>query len=168
MKNWVFGLVLAGGIMASGVAQAQYSAPGFPMLPQHRLPPEPEPAPDPTALPRFWHETNPAKKEAGRNQFFEFVMAKAEYPAAARPPKGHPEIPMPTGRLVISVLVRSDGSVRQPRVAKRELALPEASYTAASIQALDAEALRVLATLHFVRSKVPVDSLLVPMRFIAQ
>ena len=163
--------MLSGGMLAGRVAHAQtgeYAAPGFPMLPQHRLPPAPEPAPDPNALPRFWHEADAGKKEAGRNQFFEFVMAKAEYPAAARPPKGHPEIQMPTGRLFISVLVRSDGSVRPPRIAKRELALPEASYPAASIQALDAEALRVLSTLRFVRSRVAVDSLLVPMRFIAQ
>ena len=67
------------------------------------------------------------------------------------------------------VLVRPDGSVRQPpHVTKRELALPESSYPPAAIAALDAEALRVLGALRFVRSKSVQDSLVVPMRFIAQ
>jgi hypothetical protein len=76
---------------------------------------------------------------------------------------------MPTGRLAVRVLVRPDGSVRQPpRVVKRELMLPESSYPPAAIQALDAEAQRVLGALRFVRSKTVQDSLLVPIRFIAQ
>ena len=76
---------------------------------------------------------------------------------------------MPTGRLLVSVLVRPDGSVRQPpRVTKRELTRPESDYTPTALQALDAEAQRVLGALRFVRSKTLQDSLVVPMRFIAQ
>jgi hypothetical protein len=67
------------------------------------------------------------------------------------------------------VRLRPDGSVRQPpRITKRELARPEADYPPAAIKALDAEAQRVLGALRFVRSKSLLDSLLVPMRFVAE
>ena len=157
-------------LLAGGAARAQYAAPGFPMLPQGRLPVAKAPAKlQSPVLPRFWHEADPAKLAAGRTRFFEFVSANSTFPEGARPTPGHPEIPMPTGRLVVRVLVRPDGSVRQPpRVAKRELALPESSYPPAAIRALDAEAQRVLGALRFVRSRATQDSLLVPIRFIAQ
>jgi hypothetical protein len=59
--------------------------------------------------------------------------------------------------------------VRQPpRIVRRELARPEADYPPAALRALDAEALRVLGALRFVRSAAAQDSLLVPMRFITE
>lgn len=171
MRKSALGLVwLGSALWLATPAQAQYAAPGFPMLPQGRLPVAPAPARlQSPVLPRFWHEADPAKLAAGRTKFFEFVSANSTFPEGARPTPGHPEIPMPTGRLVVRVLVRPDGSVRQPpRVAKRELALPESSYPPAAIRALDAEAQRVLGALRFVRSRATQDSLLVPIRFIAQ
>lgn len=165
-------LLLVGGILASGAAHAQtgeYAAPGFPMLQQRREKPVAPPRLASPVLPRFWHETDATKQAAGRSQFFEFVMQQAHYPDAARPPKEHPEALLPTGRLLVSVRIRPDGSVRQPpRISKRELARPESDYTPAAIKALDMEAQRVLGALRFVRSKSLVDSLVVPMRFIAE
>ena len=161
-------------LLAVGPACAQsggYAAPGFPMLPQGRLRPVAKAPPrlQSPILPRFLHEADPAVLAAGRSKFFEFVSEQAKFPEAARPTPEHPEVPLPTGRLYVRVLVRPDGSVRQPpRVTKRELALPESAYPPAAIQALDAEALRVLGALRFVRSKTLQDSLVVPMRFIAQ
>ena len=166
--------MMVGALLAAGAAHAQnggYAAPGFPMLPQRRLLPVEKAPPklQSPVLPRFWHEPDPAKLAAGRGQFFAFVSEQAKFPDAARPTAEHPDAPLPTGRLFVRVLVRPDGSVRQPpRVTKRELALPESSYPPAAIQALDAEALRVLGALRFVRSKSVQDSLVVPMRFIAQ
>lgn len=175
MKNWIIGLGLAGsGLLAGHAARAQtgeYAAPGFPMLPQRR---EPPPAPGPPklaspVLPRFWHEPDPERQSAGRNKFFDFVSAQAKFPEAARPTAAQPNALLPTGRLLVSVQVRPDGSVRQPpRVTRRELAQPETAYTPAALRALDAEAQRVLGALRFVRSKAAQDSLLVPIRFIAE
>lgn len=171
MKNRALRLVWLGiALLTAGVAQAQYAAPGFPMLPQGWLPVAKATARlQSPVLPRFWHEADPGKLMAGRTEFFEFVSGHAIFPEAARPTPEHPEVPLPTGRLFVRVLVRPDGSVRQPpRVTRRELALPESSYPPAAIQALDAEAQRVLGALRFVRSKSVQDSLVVPMRFIAQ
>ena len=171
MRNRALKLIWMGGaLLAAGTARAQYAAPGFPMLPQGRLPVAKAVARlQSPILPRFWHEADPGKLAAGRTQFFEFVSEHAKFPDAARPTPEHPEVPLPTGRLFVRVLVRPDGSVRQPpRVTRRELALPESSYPPAAIQALDAEAQRVLGALRFVRSKSVQDSLVVPMRFIAQ
>ena len=171
MKIGALGLALWGSaLLLAGPARAQYAAPGFPMLPQARLPVVVAPAKlQSPILPRFWHEPDPARLAAGRTQFFEFVSEHAKFPDSARPPAAHPEVPLPTGRLLVRVLVRPDGSVRQPpRVTKRELALPESAYPPAAIQALDAEAQRVLGALRFVRSKSVQDSLVVPIRFIAQ
>ncbi|TPG63555.1 hypothetical protein [Hymenobacter nivis] len=172
MKNWIIGLLLAGSaLLAARPARAQYAAPGFPMLPQRR---EPPPAPGPAklvspVLPRFWHEPDPERQAAGRNKFFDFVSAQAKFPEAARPTAAQPNALLPTGRLLVSVQVRPDGSVRQPpRVTKRELAQPESAYPPAALRALDAEAQRVLGALRFVRSKATQDSLLVPIRFIAE
>jgi hypothetical protein len=53
-------------------------------------------------------------------------------------------------------------------VVRRELTLAESAYPPAAIQALDAEAQRVLGALRFVRSKSVQDSLVVPMRFVAE
>ncbi len=175
MKNRVPGLALMGAaLLAAGAACAQtgeYAAPGFPMLPQRR---EPPPALGPPklvspVLPRFWHETDPDRQAAGRTRFFDFVSAQAKFPEGARPPKNQPGALLPTGLLLVRVLVRPDGSVRQPpHVTKRELARPETDYPPAALQALDAEALRVLGALRFVRSKALEDSLVVPIRFIAE
>ena len=171
MKNRALRLVLLGSaLLAAGAARAQYAAPGFPMLPQGRLPVAKAVARlQSPILPRFWHEADPSKLAAGRTQFFEFVSEHAKFPDGARSTPEHPEVPLPTGRLFVRVLVRPDGSVRQPpRVTRRELALPESSYPPAAIRALDAEAQRVLGALRFARSKSVQDSLVVPMRFIAQ
>ena len=171
MRNGALGILLWGcALLAAGPARAQYAAPGFPMLPQGRLPVMKAVAKlQSPILPRFWHEADPGKLAAGRTQFFEFVSGHATFPDGARPTAALPEMPLPTGRLWVRVLVRPDGSVRQPpRVTRRELALPESSYPPAAIQALDAEAQRVLGALRFVRSKTLQDSLVVPMRFIAQ
>ena len=171
-RGWLLLWVLSG-MLVSGTAHAQtsgYAAPGFPMLQQRHAKTAPA-APRLTSpvLPRFWHETDAGKQALGRSRFFEFVMQQAHYPEAARPLKDQPTALMPTGRLLVSVLVRPDGSVRQPpRIAKRELARPESDYSPASIKALDAEAQRVLGALRFVRSKTLVDSLVVPMRFISE
>ena len=175
MRNRVPGLALMGAaLLAAGAARAQtgeYAAPGFPMLPQRR---EAAPAPGPPklaspVLPRFWHEPDPARQSAGRDQFFDFVSAQARFPEGARPPKDQPAALLPTGRLLVRVLVRPDGSVRQPpRVTRRELARPDADYPPAALRALDAEALRVLGALRFVRSKALADSLVVPIRFVAE
>ena len=175
MSNRILRLVLlGGGLLAAGAARAQYAAPGFPMLPVHRpagLPEaatEPEDPANPT-LARFWHEADPARKATGRTKFFELVMTRAKYPEAARPPKSQPNALMPTGRLYVVLLVQRDGSVRQPpRIRRRELEQPVGDYPPASIRALDNEAQRVLGSLHFVRSRSALDSLVVPMRFIAQ
>jgi hypothetical protein len=157
---------------ASAHAQEGYSAPGFPLLPHRRPPPPAGPvAPKLTSpvLPRFWHETDPARQASGREQFFKFVSEQAQYPAAARPAPDQPQDLLPTGRLLVSVRVRANGSVRQPpRIVRRELARPEADYPPAAVRALDAEALRVLGALRFVRSAAAQDSLLVPMRFITE
>ena len=158
-------------LLTAGAAQAQYAAPGFPMLPHGRpLPPAAAPPRLQSAvLPRFWHETDPARQEAGRDQFFEFVSAQAQYPAAARPAADQPAALLPTGRLFVSIQVRPNGSVRQPpRITRRELPQPEAAYPPAALRALDAEAQRVLGALRFVRSPAAQDSLVVPMRFIAK
>jgi hypothetical protein len=166
-------LAIGSVLLASWPAHAQtgeYAAPGFPMLQQRHA--RPVPLPPKLAspmLPRFWHETDAVKKAAGKSLFFEFVMQQAHFPDGARPPKDQPLALMPTGRLLVSVRLRPDGSVRQPpRITKRELARPEADYPPAAIKALDAEAQRVLGALRFVRSKSLLDSLLVPMRFIAE
>lgn len=161
---------LGSALLAAVSAHAQYAAPGFPMLPQARLSVAAGPGRlQSPILPRFWHEADPVKLAAGRTQFFEFVSEHAKFPESARPTAEHPLAPLPTGRLYVRVLVRPDGSVRQPpRVTRRELALPESSYPPAALQALDAEAQRVLGALRFVRSKSLQDSLVVPMRFIAQ
>ncbi|GAA4498858.1 hypothetical protein GCM10023172_16590 [Hymenobacter ginsengisoli] len=169
-KTWT---LLGSLLLAAGVAHAQegYSAPGFPMLPVHRpLPPEVVRGPLASpVLARFWHETDPIRQAAGRDQFFKFVSEQAHYPPAARPASDRPRDLMPTGRILVSVLVRANGSVRQPpRVVRRELARPEADYPPAALRALDAEALRVLGALRFVRSQALQDSLLVPMRFITE
>ena len=174
MKNHLVGLILLGlAVLAGPPVRAQtgeYAAPGFPMLPQRRAPPAPGPprlaSP---VLPRFWHEPDPDRQSAGRNQFFDFVSAQAKFPEGARPPKDQPAALLPTGRLLVRVLVRPDGSVRQPpRVTRRELARPEADYPPAALRALDAEAQRVLGALRFVRSKAVEDSLVVPIRFVAE
>ena len=166
---------LLGGLLllAAGAARAQsgYAAPGFPMLPVRRpLPPAEvaRPLASPVLL-RFWHETDPGRQAAGREQFFKFVSEQATYPPAARPAPDHPQDLLPTGRLLVSVLVRANGSVRQPpRVVRRELARPEADYPPAALRALDAEALRVLGALRFARAPAALDSLLVPLRFITE
>ena len=172
MRNWNLAL-LGACLLAAEAARAQsgYAAPGFPMLPLGR--PQPAAADPPKlaspVLPRFWHETDPARQASGRDQFFEFVSAQAQYPEAARPAAGRPADLMPTGRIFVSLQVRPNGSVRQPpRIARRELAQPEAAYPPAAIRALDAEAQRVLGALRFVRSPAAQDSLVVPMRFIAK
>jgi len=160
-------LLLGGGLLTGAPARAQYAAPGFPMLPLHRpLPPPGPPPEDPAHLPRFWHEPNAERQLAGRNRFFELVMARAEYPEAAKPPAAQPAVAMPTGRLFVVLLVGPDGSVHQPpRISRRELEQPESAYPPAAIRALDQEAQRVLGGLHFVRSRAALDSLVVPMRF---
>ena len=171
MRNRALRLMwLGSALLAAGTAHAQYAAPGFPMLPQGRLlVAKAVVRLQSPILPRFWHEADPGKLAAGRTQFFEFVSKYAIFPDGARPTPAHPDAALPTGRLFVRVLVRADGSVRQPpRVTRRELALPESSYPPAVIQALDAEAQRVLGALRFVRSKSVQDSLVVPMRFIAQ
>jgi len=160
-------------LLAAGVARAQsgYAAPGFPMMPVRRpQPPEVEPRPLASpVLPRFWHETDASRQAAGRDQFFKFVSEQAKYPPAARPAPGRPQDLLPTGRILVSIHVRANGSVRQPpRIVRRELARPEADYPPAAVRALDAEALRVLGALRFVRAAAPQDSLLVPMRFITE
>jgi hypothetical protein len=171
MRKSALGVLLWGcALLAARSARAQYAAPGFPMLPQARLVVVKAPVKlQSPILPRFWHEADPGKVAAGRTAFFEFVSQHSIFPEGARPSPDHPEMPMPTGRLVVRVLVRPDGSVRQPPlVIKRELALAESSYSAAAIRALDAEAQRVLGALRFVRSRATQDSLVVPIRFIAQ
>ncbi len=172
MKNWL--ALLGVLLLAGGAAHAQegYAAPGFPMLPHRR----PAPPPGPTApkllspvLARFWHEADAGRQAAGRDQFFQFVSEQAHYPPAARPAPGQPNDLMPTGRILVSVRIRANGSVRQPpRITRRELSRPETDYPPAAIRALDAEALRVLGALRFVRSAAAQDSLVVPMRFIAE
>lgn len=170
IKTWA---LLGVGLLAAGAARAQegYSAPGFPMLPVRR-PVPPEVALPPLAspvLPRFWHETDPGRQASGRDQFFKFVSEQAHYPPGARPAPDHPRDLLPTGRLLVSVQVRANGSVRQPpRIVRRELARPEADYPPAALRALDTEALRVLSALRFARSRAVQDSLLVPMRFITE
>lgn len=161
-------------LLAAAPAQAQagYAAPGFPMLPHHRPLPAAAPAAPRLAspiLPRFWHEADPTRQASGREQFFKFVSEQAQYPAAARPAPGRPADLLPTGRILVSVRVRANGSVRQPpRITRRELARSEADYPPAALRALDAEALRVLGALRFVRSAAAQDSLVVPMRFITE
>ena len=157
-------------LLMAAPARAQYAAPGFPMLPHGRLPVVVAPARlQSPILPRFWHEADAGKLEAGRTAFFTFVSEHAKFPDGARPTAAQPQAPLPTGRLLVRVLVRPDGSVRQPpRVMRRELARPESDYPPSAIQALDAEAQRVLGALRFVRSRAVQDSLVVPMRFIAQ
>ena len=162
---------LGGALLAAGTAQAQYSAPGFPMLPQGRPQPAAKVVPRllSAVLPRFWHETDVSKHSAGRTKFFEFVSAQAKFPDGARPGPGQPEALLPTGLWLVRVLVRPDGYVRQPPlVTRRELPRPESSYPPAALRALDAEAQRVLGALRFVRSKTLVDTLVVPMRFLTQ
>ncbi len=169
MRKSALGVLLWGcALLAARPARAQYAAPGFPMLPQARQVVVKAPVKlQSPILPRFWHEADPGKLVVGRTKFFEFVSANAKFPIGAQPTPTHPEVP--TGRLLVQVLVRPDGSVRQPpRVTRRELSLPESSYSPAAIQALDTEAQRVLGALRFVRSKSVQDSLVVPMRFIAQ
>ncbi|NKI89207.1 hypothetical protein [Hymenobacter artigasi] len=171
MRSLALSLALLGSaLLAAGTAHAQYAAPGFPMLPQGRLPVAKVAAKlQSPILPRFWHEADPAKLVAGRTEFFAFVSEHAKFPDGAKPTAAQPKAPLPTGRLLVRVLVRPDGSVRQPpRVMRRELALPESAYLPSAIQALDAEAQRVLGALRFVRSKSVQDSLVVPMRFIEQ
>lgn len=169
--TWV---LLGACLLASYAARAQqgYAAPGFPMLPHRRPQPPAEPAVPRLAspvLPRFWDETDPGRQADGRDQFFKFVSEQAHYPEAARPAPSRPQDLLPTGRILVSVRVRANGSVRQPpRIVRRELARPEADYPPAALRALDAEALRVLGALRFVRSAAPQDSLLVPMRFITE
>jgi len=173
MKNhfWaLLGTLLLTGALAH--AQDGYAAPGFPMLPHRRPQPPAGVAPPRLAspiLPRFWHEADPTRQASGRDQFFKFVSEQAQYPAAARPAPDRPGDLLPTGRILVSVRVRANGSVRQPpRITRRELARPEADYPPAALRALDAEALRVLGALRFVRSAAPQDSLVVPMRFITE
>jgi hypothetical protein len=173
MKNYtraLLGALLLAG--ASAHAQEGYSAPGFPLLPHRRPQPPAGPAAPRLAspiLPRFWHEADPARQAVGREQFFKFVSEQAQYPAAARPAPDHPTDLLPTGRILVSVRVRANGSVHQPpRITRRELARPEADYPPAALRALDAEALRVLGALRFVRSAAAQDSLVVPMRFITE
>jgi len=173
MKKSTWALLGALLLAAASVhAQAGYSAPGFPMLPHRRpLPPAGPVVPKLASpvLPRFWHETDPARQASGRDQFFQFVSEQAHYPPGARPAPDRPQELLPTGRLLVSVRVRANGSVRQPpRIVRRELARPEADYPPAALRALDAEALRVLSALRFVRSAAAQDSLLVPMRFITE
>lgn len=171
MRNRALKLIWMGGaLLAAGTARAQYAAPGFPMLPQGRLPVAKAVARlQSPILPRFWHEADPAKLATGRLEFFAFVSKNAKFPDGARPTPAQPGAPVPTGRLLVRVLVRADGSVRQPpRITRRELALPESAYPPAVIRALDAEAQRVLGALRFVRSKATQDSLVVPIRFIEQ
>ena len=157
-------------LLAAGAARAQYAAPGFPMLPHRRpLPPADAPVLRSPVLPRFWHETNPDKQLAGRTRFFDFVMAQAHFPDAARPAPDQPAALLPTGRLYVSIQVRPNGSVRQPpRVLRRELARPPTHYPPPPHQAHDNQALRVLGALRFARSPAAQDSLVVPMRFITQ
>ena len=170
-RTWA---LLGAWLLAAGAARAQqgYSAPGFPMLPVRRPQPPAEAPPPPLAspvLPRFWHETDPSRQAAGRDQFFKFVSEQAHYPPAARPAPDRPRDLMPTGRILVSVQVRANGSVRQPpRIVRRELARPDADYPPAALRALDAEALRVLGALRFVQSRAAQDSLVVPMRFITE
>lgn len=174
MRNRVLGLLLGALLLAGGAARAQtgeYAAPGFPMLPRRPLPApaKGEPRLLSPVLPRFWHEPDPGRQSEGRTRFFEFVSGQARFPAGARPTAAQPNAPLPTGRLLVRVLVRPDGSVRQPpRVTRRELARPDADYPPAALRALDAEAQRVLGALRFVRSKATEDSLVVPIRFIAE
>ena len=175
MRNRIFGLALVGAVLTAGAARAQtgeYAAPGFPMLPQRRSLPAPTKGESKLlspVLPRFWHEPDAGKQAQGRTKFFEFVSEQAKFPAGARPTAEHPDAPLPTGRLFVRVLVRPDGSVRQPpRVTRRELARPGSDYPPAALRALDAEALRVLGALRFVRSKALEDSLVVPIRFVAE
>ena len=173
MRNRILAL-LGALLLAGGVARAQdgYAAPGFPMLPHRRpLPPAGPVAPKllSPVLARFWHESDADRQAAGRDQFFKFVSEQAHYPPAARPAPGQPNDLMPTGRILVSVRIRPNGSVRQPpRITRREFSRPEADYPPAAIRALDAEALRVLGALRFVRSPAAQDSLVVPMRFIAE
>ena len=171
MKRSAFGLIWLGSVLlAVGPARAQYAAPGFPMLPQSRLPVAKAPTKlQSPVLPRFWHEADANKLLVGRNQFFGFVSEQMAFPVAARPDPANPTALTPTGRLLVRVLVRPDGSVRQPPVViKRELARPEGDYTPTAIRALDAEALRVLGALRFVRSRTLQDSLIVPLRFLVE
>ena len=109
-----FGLLIGCGMLVSGAARAQtggYAAPGFPMLQQRhaKAAPMPPRLASPV-LPRFWHEADAGKQASGRSRFFEFVMQQAHYPDAARPTKDQPNALMPTGRLLVSVQVRPDGS----------------------------------------------------------
>jgi len=172
MKKLCWAL-LGAGLLAGSAAHAQqgYAAPGFPMLSHRRsLPPTagPRPLASPV-LPRFWHEPDPTRQAEGRDKFFRFVSDQATYPAAARPAPDRPQDLLPTGRILVSVRIRANGSVRQPpRIVRRELARPEADYPPAALRALDAEALRVLGALRFVRAPAALDSLLVPLRFITE
>ena len=173
MKKYTWALLGALLLAAmSAHAQEGYAAPGFPMLPHRRPQPPAGPAAPRLAspvLPRFWHETDPARQASGRDEFFKFVSEQATYPAPARPAPDRPQDLLPTGRLLVSVRVRANGSVRQPpRIVRRELARPETDYPPAAVRALDAEAIRVLSALRFVRSAAAQDSLLVPMRFITE
>jgi hypothetical protein len=172
MRNCFLSLAWLGIVLlAAGPVRAQYAAPGFPMLPQGHGRPATPAAPRLLSpiLPRFWHEADPGKLVAGRTEFFAFVSAHAQFPAGARPAPDHPEILTPTGRLLVRILVRPDGSVRQPpRIVRRELARPESDYPPAALHALDAEAQRVLGALRFVRSRSVQDSLVVPLRFMVE
>ena len=99
MKNSVPWIMLWGcALLAAGPVRAQYAAPGFPMLPQGRLPVVVVPAKlQSPVLPRFWHEADPAKLAAGRSQFFEFVSEHAKFPDGARPtarPPGRARCPL--------------------------------------------------------------------------
>jgi hypothetical protein len=170
IRTWA---LLGAMLLAAEATRAQqgYSAPGFPMLPVRRPLPPAEVVP-PLASPvlaRFWHENDPGRQATGRDQFFKFVSEQAHYPPAARPAPDRPNDLLPTGRILVSVQVRANGSVHQPpRIVRRELARPEADYPPAALRALDTEALRVLSALRFARSKSVQDSLLVPMRFITE
>lgn len=121
-----------------------------------------QPITSPT-FPRFWHEAEPVRSQAGRN-YYQFQRQNIKYPVTSlRAGVG--------GSVAALLTVLPNGKVGVVRITRRvldESATSIEAPTPAAEEALDAEVIRVASQMRFEPSALSEDTVTVIQRFVFQ
>ncbi|RAK69890.1 hypothetical protein [Hymenobacter edaphi] len=149
-------------LLAQTRSGSVHTAPGKPLLLQRGQPAAYSPAKPPVVLPRYWALSDSAQRVAAYRRLHAHLQKQLRYPVQVlRDSEGWA---IPSDLFRFRFVVNPDGSTQPPTLTARALTLAESAYKPSMVQALAAEATRVLGALHFAPA-AKADTLTLPIVF---